>query len=108
MDELKDAAALLGPLLPNWHVQVSKDSSDKRGIYRFLDRDTGNLHDEDPRVPESNRKSAISEEPSVNRDAESCRAHGLTSSKNDTFPDQWLESGVLGKSNLSLQKFVLS
>lgn len=108
MDELKDAAALLGPLLPNWQVQVSKDSLDKRGIYRFLDRDTGHLHDEDPRISESKKKSAMSEERSANRDARPCSTHRLTSSKNNTFAGQWLESEVLRKYDLPLQKFILS
>jgi len=107
VDELKDAAALLGPLLPNWHVQIYIDFVGKRGIYRFLDRDTGYLQDEDPRISESTRKLAMSEESIGSRNVGCRRTDGLTSSQNDISPHQRLEPEVLGKTNPLLQKFIL-
>lgn len=50
VDELKDAAALLGPLSSSWRVQVDANPTDKEGIFRFLNTETGDLHDEDPRI----------------------------------------------------------
>lgn len=51
IDELNDASALIGPLGPLWQAQVSTQTVSKRGLYRYLNATTGNLHDEDPRLP---------------------------------------------------------
>lgn len=53
VDELKDAAALLGPLTSPWHVQVDVSPMDKQGIFRFLNIETQELHDGDPRIVRS-------------------------------------------------------
>ncbi|KAI0551240.1 heterokaryon incompatibility protein-domain-containing protein [Xylaria curta] len=48
---LEDGTALLGPLENHWRVQVFTESRDHRRNYRFLNKNTGVLSDEDPRLP---------------------------------------------------------
>ncbi|KAI0856780.1 heterokaryon incompatibility protein-domain-containing protein [Xylaria cubensis] len=48
---LEDATALLGPLEDHWRVQVFTESTDHRRNYRFMNKKTGVLSDEDPRLP---------------------------------------------------------
>jgi hypothetical protein len=48
---LEDAKALLGPLGDDWTVQVFAESTDYRRNFKFLNKETGVLTDDDPRLP---------------------------------------------------------
>lgn len=48
---LEDARALLGALPPHWKTQVFIESNDHLAEYRFLNVDTNELLDSDPRLP---------------------------------------------------------
>ncbi|KAL5359037.1 heterokaryon incompatibility protein-domain-containing protein [Aspergillus floccosus] len=50
MPELNDSRDFLGPLPSPWRVQYFKDSSDRYGVYRYSNAETGALSDQDPRT----------------------------------------------------------
>ena len=47
---LHDGIALLGPLPANWAGQVFLDSVGQPTVYRYLDKTTGQVTDDDPRL----------------------------------------------------------
>jgi hypothetical protein len=48
---LHDATCLLGPLPKPWTVQLFPDVVGDPTLYRYFNSDTGELADEDPRLP---------------------------------------------------------
>lgn len=106
VDELHDASALIGPLLSPWQAQVRVDSMSERGTYDFLNTATGEVHNEDPRLP------ALSPEWEICPGDQSGRKWGgLPSYRKSTgetvLGDPRLSSKALLQRKVPLQQFVL-
>jgi hypothetical protein len=50
MPELSDSRDFLGPLPSPWRVQYFIGPSDRYGVYRYSNAETGDLSDQDPRT----------------------------------------------------------
>jgi hypothetical protein len=98
MDDLKDAAALFGPLPSGWRVQADSGPTEKQGTFSFLNTETGGLHKDDPRILYSRGQDGKYEEHTADFDKPSSASQRCQTEMN---------SPALGQQKIKLQDFIL-